>query len=393
MLKKTLQIKRFISLLIIPCITYLFLGICHACNAYADGYLRWQECAYLLNGIYPIDIINRRIPPIDYIGSLSSDITTVPWAYILSNLLYPAFVSWNISRIISIILFIFLTLVTCFLVTKYFSENTFSKKECFLLCIGIFSHFGWYSSLNKLNNGMFTCLCILISMLLLEYASHTSITDLAIGFLMSIAMLKPQIALLFYLPLLFRKRYRAIILSGSILCISWGIVSIICHTQPLSILFDQFHIGTQLYDLSSFTYYGMFNFLISYGCSSTVLLIVQLWIFGSISFYIVYTLKNESVLVQCCLLSIVSLMWCYNHNMDMEILCFISICSISLLLKCNTLNCFEKKYLLLTIFFTAIPIPHTLYTLEFVPFIQRLFFCITVYIIFRHKNSFYRPLN
>ena len=53
-----------------------------------DARLRWQECAYVLHGLNPFDVMHSRVPSIESIGWLDASLGgTVPWAYVLGNVI------------------------------------------------------------------------------------------------------------------------------------------------------------------------------------------------------------------------------------------------------------------------------------------------------------------
>lgn len=55
-----------------------------------DARLRWQECAYVLHGLNPFDVMHSRVPSIESIGWLDASLGgTVPWAYVLGNVNQP----------------------------------------------------------------------------------------------------------------------------------------------------------------------------------------------------------------------------------------------------------------------------------------------------------------
>ena len=61
-----------------------------------DARLRWQECAYVLHGLNPFDVMHSRVPSIESIGWLDASLGgTVPWAYVLGNVINPGFLPYS----------------------------------------------------------------------------------------------------------------------------------------------------------------------------------------------------------------------------------------------------------------------------------------------------------
>lgn len=110
--------KRFVQkqnllyvILLIPALVYLGFGFLHGIAAFScDGYLRWEEDACLLHGIYPMDIVLGRRPVTEVYTYFNNTTTTIPWSYLLSNLFYPGWVSWTATKYWA--LFVFVAMAT-----------------------------------------------------------------------------------------------------------------------------------------------------------------------------------------------------------------------------------------------------------------------------------------
>ena len=99
-------------------VAVLYVGYLFAYNVHwytfhlGDAHWRWQECAYVLHRINPFDVMQGTILPIESIGALNAEGGTVPWAYVLGNLINPGFLPYEIARYYIIALNIMLPLLT-----------------------------------------------------------------------------------------------------------------------------------------------------------------------------------------------------------------------------------------------------------------------------------------
>ncbi len=387
-LSKT-QYKLLILFFSIPLTLFMIYGYLKAFPTKADGFLRWQECACILHGIYPMDIILGRIPSIEAFGVFDHSTTTIPWSYLLSNILYPGFLSWTAAKIWFLCLFTICAAFCAFFLHKIFLRSSHNKFLSVFLCIQFFVHFGWGSSLNKLNNGMFCILAILAILIIMEYYPHTTKNEILIALLMVIAMLKPQIALLFYIPLLIQKYYKSILISGSILLASWLGVSAIVNVSPLTILLEQFQVGVDLKYISVYVYYGILDFLTSFGISTNLIMLIQAAIFIPIVFILCYRFRQSSSWVIFSIPALFMLFWCYHHNTEVQIVGILMVCISYLLFTETKLTKPEQLYCVFLLLFNLIPISYLYYEISpLIPFLQRMFYFAGLILILKYSDSF-----
>lgn len=373
---------------------YACYGYLHGIKAlFCDGFLRWQECACVLHGIYPMDIILGRRPSIKSFGLFDNTTTTIPWSYTLSNFFYPGFLSWTGAKIWALALFtaagIFCAVMLFRCLRRRFPDSNI--RVMFVLIW--FSSFGWGSAIGKLNNGMFTCLSLLLVLLLLEYYPDTLKYEVLIGLLMTAAMLKPQIALLFYIPLLFMKRYRSIILSGAVTLAGWLGASAVLQVAPLTILSDQFHVGADLHSTSVYVYYGILDFLTRFSFTTRTIMLLQVCLFVPLAFWLGWKLRHASLWLQFSIPSVFALLWCYHHNTDLEIIGILMIALAQLML--SRTGSHIRLFCLLLLLFNLIPISYTYYVASpIIPLLQRLFYIAGLFILLRCAPSewFHRPI-
>ena len=368
--------KKLCYLLSLPLIAcalfYLAFGIFRFVrNPYSDGFMRWTENYLTLHHINPMDVVLSRpvdLSSLEYQVDMHHSITTVPWSYTLSNLIYPGFLPKEAALYWCLILFLVCSLI---LVLTGLIKSEKGALLPPLLTIAVWaSHSGWGSNISYANTGMFTCLCLIAVFRQLQ-RDKTLYTDILIGIGMAIAMLKPQIALLFFIPLLYGKRFRSIILSACIVIASWLGTACLTSASPIGILLDQFHVGASLNETSLYTYYGLLTPLSSHGVSTTAILLLQACIFVPLAFYLGWKFRHAPLDQQFALIAFLTALWCYHHNMDLPILGFVVLFYLqSFISKQHRIS--TALLLALPVLFHAFPISYAWYGLSpLIPIGQR----------------------
>lgn len=383
------QFKLLTIFFSIPLALFMIYGYLKAFQTTADGFLRWQECACILHGIYPMDIVLGRIPAIEEFGVFDSSITNTPWSYLLTNILYPGFLPWSAARIWSICLFTACAALCALFLYKKLFQSSQNKLLTIFLCIQFFVHFGWGSSLNKLNNGMFCVLAITAVLILMEYYPHTTKNEILIAFLMVIAMLKPQVALLFYIPLLIQKYYKSIFLSGGILLASWLGLSAIVNISPLTILLEQFQAGVDSKYTAVYVYCGILDFLTMFGIKASLIMLIEAAIFIPVVFILCYRFRHTSTWVIFSIPALFMLFWCYHHNTEVQIVGILMVCIAYLLFTEPTLSKIEQAYCIFLLLFNLCPISYLYYEISpLIPFFQRILYLFGLILILKHYRSY-----
>lgn len=280
---------------------------------YIDMFWRWQEGAYVLKGINPINVINGIVPADTSIGELPPWGGTVPWAYLLDNVFVMSFLPYEVAKFLSIFTHIAFIIAACYFSVLYLSKLNFSKfyRICFILLI--LANPNLPSSFEKGNFGSIGSFAILIAILIIYTNPIWS------GVLIGIASVKPQLAALFYIALLLKKKYKTFIVASLIPSISFLIVSIMTSTSPIKMLIETNTQGIQTYENGLF---GFFRVFIQYAnisrttslLLSVILSLVIIFIFELFCFK--YPCLKENNLVYFSIYSIVSLFWFYKQNFD-----------------------------------------------------------------------------
>lgn len=238
---------------------------------FQDFHARWQECAYFLRGINPFDVIGNHIR-IEEIGNIDPDMVTVPWAWIWGNIFNPGFLPYSIAKIWGVIVYAIVFISTGIICAKYFEgkrEFFFSKNIFQIISLFIFIILSQYSVIWSFlcgNQGALVC-CIVIDSIMV-YEKHPYIA----GILMTIALIKPQISLPFFLIFLLIGQYRLIIVSALLELITISIIYISIGVDIITLMLNTSNTGTNL----SGVFFGLLNILKYWGISTKVIVLFDM---------------------------------------------------------------------------------------------------------------------
>ena len=226
---------------------------------YGDFLGQWKLCAYALRGLDPYPLIGVEIPVIEELGIIPNNWGTTPWGLLLGNLFYPGFLPMKIAAFIPtsslsiekdiqayreinftpepaeiyfIILNVIILLATSIIIFKHF--KILSRKLAWTSCLLSIFSFSQLVSLNQTGNAgsIICCLLILVCLLQDRYPKLS-------GIFLALAMVKPQLALIFCLTLLIMRRFKILFIAAAIDIAAWLIVSFMLQKSPM-ILFMEF---------------------------------------------------------------------------------------------------------------------------------------------------------
>lgn len=283
---------------------------------FVDFRARWQESAYLFHGINPFEALQGKAF-IEEIGVIDPDMVTVPWAWILGNIISPGFLPYEAAKIWGMTMFFVIAGLTSIVAYQYVEKNFFfqsrEKKKWALLAVFIvLSQYCWVWSFMCGNHGAIACCFIVLAVCL--YKEHPVLA----GVCMAFAMIKPQVAALFFITFLILKQFKVIISAAacglSAMLLIYGITGV----GIFELLQQTTNVGTNLEGV----FYGLFNMLKYQGISPNTILIMDI-IAGMV--YLVYVTsrdrKNEQNELEVFMgASIASTFWFYKQSHDYVIL-------------------------------------------------------------------------
>ena len=282
-----------------------------------DARLRWQECAYVLHGLNPFDVMHSRVPSIESIGWLDASLGgTVPWAYVLGNVINPGFLPYSAMCVYILALDFIAPLVTALCMGRFLLRHRYvqDKYMAVLASLLVFAPSMWANAVLFGNQSGIVCCCVILSMCVLEDSETLA------GLLLAVAMCKPQVAFVFLFPLLCKKHWKAITVTSGTVLGSWLLAAILTESSPISMLTDIMDQGLS-YNTS---YYGLFNFLLGFGISTKVVLLLDVAVGGVILLAAAAWMFRKKLdndwLLWYAVTAVVSVMWFYKQSHDYIIL-------------------------------------------------------------------------
>lgn len=294
----------------------------------SDALWRWQECAYVLRGVNPFDVMSGAAEADPFVGPLSASGGTVPWAYVLGNVLNPGWCSFATVRVYLLSLYALLPVLCAMCVYAYLLDHgyTADRERALAASLLVFAPSLWANAVFFGNQSGIVCCLIILSLFLLE--DHEPLA----GVLLAVAMCKPQIAAVFFLPLLVKRKWKAIFTAAAIVLAGWAAAVWLTHTGPLEMLLQMLTQGLG-YTNSYYSYFGLFNILLQFGVSSRVVLVLDILLGLGLFALLARIMFREGLdgdwLAWYALISVISTCWFYKQSHDYVILslaCIVIFC-------------------------------------------------------------------
>ena len=282
---------------------------------FVDFNARWKECAYLCHGISPYKVTADNC--IEQIGLIDDEFVTAPWAWILGMIINPGFLVYKAARIWGMIFFGLIYVVTTISIYMYVTywntdECKYSKRIGLAAALLLGSQLYWWWAVACGNQGAIAACFIIMAICFYQKNPYLG------GIFMTFAMIKPQLAAIFYLIFLFEKEYKLLaisLVSGSVAFL--GSAAAI-HMSPVELLIQTFHEGSSLDNV----FFGLFDLLKFYGWPVSTILFMDIFIgicFVSIS-YLIIAKKHAGVFEIFSIAAVASVFWFYKQPHDNVIL-------------------------------------------------------------------------
>ena len=243
---------------VFACLSVITAVKCVSTGRYqSDLYYRWQECAYTLRGINPIDVLKGLKPVITEIGPLKPAFAgTAPWAYLLGNVFNFGFLPYGAAKVIGAAMFPAVLIITSVFVFRYVDKKSTNKMLAVLGVLVLSGNSHWYSSCFWGNGGAI-CACLIVLMIIL-----IDTKPYMAGVLLALATVKPQLAVVFYLSLLLQRRWKVFLTASLIVALSWLSAAAMTGTSALKMLSQTAAQGIDGYASGG---YGFFKVFINHG--------------------------------------------------------------------------------------------------------------------------------
>ncbi|MBR1728000.1 MAG: DUF2029 domain-containing protein [Selenomonadaceae bacterium] len=196
---------------------------------------QYKICAYTLKGFDPYLLVGVDPPPIEEIGVIPQGWGTSPWGLFLGNFFYPGYLSFDLAVKYFIILNIILLIITSLIF--YIKFKNFSDSLGVLTLITFLFSTNFVVAVFFGNAGS-----IIVCLLLISCAIYKKFPIVA-SVLISLAMVKPQVAIPICFWLLIRKNFKVIMIAAVIDLSAWLISSLLIKKSPLTLLNEFFNCG------------------------------------------------------------------------------------------------------------------------------------------------------
>lgn len=270
---------------------------------------QWTISTYFCNQLNPYLAHPFELLTTKGVGEIPVGWGTSPWGLLLGQLLYPGFLEYHYAQIYFVTLYFVLYAIALFYVWQ-----AFPNQRTELLLFALLASVSYFRPMLSGNAGGIMCLLLLLS-ISLQHKSQT-----IAGVLLAFAMIKPQLALLFCLYFLLRKRYVLLFVACTVDVLSWVVAAFLLDTSIVQLLKDFLH-----YDIGEGVQFaGIFT--LAFSSSSTAMLFSMLFgIIYAVVYYIFY--KGRGQLVELAPFCVAASLWSYSWGN--EYLVLLPVCLLS----------------------------------------------------------------
>lgn len=211
---------------------------------------QWKICALALRGVDPYLEINVADPAIPEIGSVPEGWGTSPWGILLGNFIYPGFLSESAAA--KWFIAVFIIVLTAAGVTVFLKLKKRALSFAIIAIPVLLLPDNIIRSFISGNAGFILCAFTIMAIMLCDDFPIVS------GVLIGLAMIKPQVAALACLVLLFMKKFKVLI-TGAIVDVAAALAVCVMVKKTPWALVSEF-LGANIGGNNS-PYRGYMNFL------------------------------------------------------------------------------------------------------------------------------------
>lgn len=203
----------------------------------------WQGNAYVLRGKNPFLLMKGMSDFDPEIGPIVKGTTNVPWTYGLSNILIPGFLPYRIAIVISLLWWVVLWGLAGLLLW-YRMKDLGIHDSLFsgMLVLTMFCQCSIGVSLETMNPS----LLVVPILMILSFLNDKRYPYL-VGCCLALAMIKPQLGTLFFIPFIVKGNFKAVLTGGGLVLLSLLAVSIRVGENPIILVEDAFADGFQIF--------------------------------------------------------------------------------------------------------------------------------------------------
>ncbi|MDR0620214.1 MAG: DUF2029 domain-containing protein [Bacteroidales bacterium] len=357
----------------------------------SDGETMWIGNAHAIKGENPLPfLMNEKEPEHGIKKAIENNNPYLPWTYITSNVFFPGFISllpalwW--CMIVSLMLIVLMAVkIRQTVFTE--SKNIFLSTLVMLLCL---AQYGFCPSLKFINASLFVTPLIILGVL---YNGKKN--EIITGLLLGLAMLKPQTAALFFIPLLFQKKWKSIITGVLCVLVPWFCAALVYEINFVQLFLDHQAANLKISELynqlnPNTLYWGFLDYFIQTEIiSSNIGTMVQVIIFTAVTAILSYKYRNASNAVLFSIPAVFSTCWMYCVSTNLPVLALLIMAIVLLLFREKRLPLITKILLMAGIVFLIMPIPELIrkiYSPIFLPLLQRSIYIVLLAIVLKYEK-------
>jgi hypothetical protein len=283
-----------------------------------DAHFRWQEVSYVARGVDPYLVLRGLHPVDEAIGAVRY--VYPPWSYFFGFFLVPPVpFRWAMA---------WFGLVN-FAAIAAIAAWAWSSARRFGPWAGGFVAAAMLSSLSVavgLRHGQYSIVvcALLLGLIHLEERERPVLAGACLG----LAMIKPQIALLFFFIPLVRRSWVTLVTAAGLVGVGWLIASALVGRSPSILLFTLLKEGTHYED----AYLGILHFLVAAGVSRP-------WVTGMgavlglvATAALSFRYRSQPPLLQGAVCAVIATLWGYHRTADVLVigLLVVALCLVAL---------------------------------------------------------------
>ncbi|MDR1797897.1 MAG: DUF2029 domain-containing protein [Clostridiales Family XIII bacterium] len=305
------NIKPVLICLLCVCVlaslsSLLFLG------GISSGDLRghWHINSYAIHGTDPYKLFGEDVV-----------FTQMPWSLILGNLFYAGFLPVSLAVIWMLVLHIALAIVLMLVVKKRWAI----QGSAWIIILGtVLGNAAFYYSMQL---GNFAAPIAMITIIAILYTDEKPVLA---GVLMGLALMKPQISMIFCLVWLMKRKWKPLFAAAALVVLGVALSAIVTNTSPVT-LFAEF-LSNPLQ--ASTGYLGLFTFLQYLGVGQTTVVLLSM-LLGAAYVLCLTSLvgKTNNIFAMYMPAAFASCFWNFKNGTDYAILVIAAFLVISLLLQ------------------------------------------------------------
>jgi hypothetical protein len=364
----------------------------------SDGENLWIGNYCFIHGENPLPVmLLEKTPPDGIHPVVKTNVPYMPWSYVIGNLFVPGFFPLHVALwwevIITLALFVWMGIRIYH--TTIRQHAALFAAFVTALC---FAQYGYLPNFTFLNPSFFVIPLIVLGVLYgapLPVKSNQNDSwmrcnchEIISGCLLGIALMKPQMAALFFIPFLIRKQIIPLVIGTLWMIVPWLFISWLYGENPFTYLSHYLspalHRGMQINN-----YMGPLDPLIKSCENPSTVHLIQVVFFAMLATFLCWRFRKAQNIVIFAIPAVFSTLWTYSTATNFPVLAILIIAACMSFFKSE--NKIEKAVLFGGVVFMLLPIAEVFrrnYSPIILPIVQRVAYLtvLTTVLIIEKRN-------